>query len=146
MPARLLVAWNQVMFESVIASAWARLIDVVLREDGIADVYALWPGPHARQEAYWEKMASSILRVVLKDSMHVWPVHGAVTSKFVALSSCLVAAPGTESAVLGALATIGIDVILPPPFLFALLPKGFEILTPDSAHRRLMKVSISRNR
>ncbi|KZV98960.1 hypothetical protein EXIGLDRAFT_762968 [Exidia glandulosa HHB12029] len=136
---QLLVAWNRLMFGTVIASAWARLLDALVRLDSHSDIYALWPHPDSRRDPYWEAMGQSILRVVLEESLQVWPVHGH-SSRHVALSSCLVAPPETAGSILNILACLDIDVVVPPPHIHSALPKSsFDPLSARAVHRLVLQ-------
>ncbi|EJD51980.1 hypothetical protein AURDEDRAFT_181547 [Auricularia subglabra TFB-10046 SS5] len=134
----MLVAWNKMMFQTVVPTAWARLLDVLAAERNVADIYTLWPDLNTSRDAYWRDISVSILKVVLDRKLPVWPVCAADKLTFVALSSALVAPPDTEAELLRLLQRLNITVVAPPSVLYNILPPNqFEALSAQTLSKRL---------
>lgn len=142
---RLLVEWNQVIFDVLVPSAWAELSKIVVGgnyESQFLD--ELWPSELQDENQYWRNIVPCVLERVVLNNSNVFttiPVDGMVNIVSLNDKSVVVAGPGIDLD-LELLSKLGLRVVQPQPYIFELL-LGMEsrfsgsIISPQSLYQEI---------
>ncbi|KAJ7578057.1 hypothetical protein C8J56DRAFT_869498 [Mycena floridula] len=136
-----LVEWNNTLFQHFIPRAWIELFSILILQDNQVDIWSAWPPESSSQHLYWGTMLHDILAIAGlpgPQQPEVFPT----STQFVSLSSALLNSPGSEEALIAALARLDIAVITPPMHIFRALstlqPKRHVLVEPSNVRNRLL--------
>ena len=142
---RLAVAWNKLLFNALIPRTWLAFLERVA--DGRLPM-ALYDSLPPLQDqntsgdaVYWTSLLRDVVKLADDRNAQIWPVLGsAEPARHGALQDVLVAGSGDDPTQLRALASAGVDVVMPSSELCRVL---LEIrpereLTPVSVRPKLV--------
>ncbi|RPD56795.1 hypothetical protein L226DRAFT_469097 [Lentinus tigrinus ALCF2SS1-7] len=140
----LAVAWNKLLFSSIIPRAWLACMELVASGDLSLDLYQMLPPQQDRKTSgdakYWTTLLQDVVRLAHTRDAKIWPVFNNITpTTYTALDGALIASESDELEHLRILARAGVNIILPPPALcVALLEVCSQRLTPKTVRPRLI--------
>ena len=145
----MVIEWNKLLFDEFIPRAWKILLEVLIQEDGIIDVFRAWPDKQpttlSGDTVYWQSLPKRLLHFVVSSGSPVWPVyscHKSSPMKYKTLHQLMTSQPVIREAVLQSLTTIGLELTQPPAYLVdeikKLADERYVILTPETAHDALL--------
>lgn len=141
---RLLVEWNQIIFDEYLPSTWIKLFEVLIREDGIASIWSAWPLLNltgTSGSSYWGRILHNILRVSATEVPR--PTVFPAGQNFVTLTSGLVAEEKEDHSVIDMLRRTEVTVIVVPESISVVLRELntvtlHEDFTVENVHRKLL--------
>ncbi|KAJ7161504.1 hypothetical protein C8R43DRAFT_1105134 [Mycena crocata] len=136
---RLLVTWNESIFDKFLPAAWGSLIRILVEQGELEDTWSAWPtsGP---VNDYWKKILPNLINYVVDLDLTVFPILSDAKTH-VPLSSALVAAVSDDSEVLMALSRVGLSIIQPPRHIHNVLrsrPQFNFFLNPVAVRQALL--------
>ncbi|KAF9016388.1 hypothetical protein BDZ89DRAFT_1166299 [Hymenopellis radicata] len=135
----LLVQWNLAVFETYAPRAWARLLDILVKEKEITAVWTAWPSVQQTTNEYWQQLPASVALEVVRQDLSVFPRVQPSDSpaSFVSFKSSLVAPTHFPADVLQVLAKTRLVIIQPPSDMFAYDIPVEQVLNPRNIQRVL---------
>jgi hypothetical protein len=132
---RFLIGWNDAIFDTFVPVAWAKMLQILVDEDGFEDIWSAWPSPSTSGQ-YWATLTSDILEEVISSHYRVFPVRaGDGASSCISLASSLVASTSDDPSLLDALVHANIPIVQPPDHVFRFLKaKDCQRLDPSTVH------------
>ena len=145
MVSRLLVKWNQMLFDVIIPSAWVTTLRALTRVVHSEEIWRAWPPPShdvpSGDPAYWSHLTLRMTFVAVRiQSAAIWPQ--ACSNVFKALREVLVSSNENDN-LIAALTSAGVLITVPPPHVlealsFPSLNTLWRRLTPDTAQQELL--------
>ncbi|KAG7442137.1 uncharacterized protein BT62DRAFT_1010912 [Guyanagaster necrorhizus] len=145
-----LVEWNQLLFDKYLPKAWAALFPVLIKQDGLKEIYRAWPAAQPIVETgdstYWQDLPRNLLSAVVSSGALVWPLvprspkskaWNTEVAAFQDLRSVIVAGGAIDVKALQALVDAGLKIIQPPEYIMK-ADINHTALTPDIAHAGLL--------
>ena len=144
------IEWNKLLFEEFIPRAWRFLLEVLVQEDGIINVFRAWPSKQPAtltgDTVYWQSLPTRLLHFVVSSKSPVWPLyspHNNSPMKYKVLDQLMTTfQPAIQDTVLRSLTTMGLELTRPPAYLADEIRKladpRYVILTPETAHDALL--------
>ena len=114
---RFLIEWNKAIFGDFVPSAWAKMLEILVKEDNHNNIWSAWPDCSSPVQ-YWGTVARKLLLQVTSSGYCIFPTLNRDIPTFVPLSSALVASPSDSPFLLWALDRAGVNIIKPPDHLF----------------------------
>ncbi len=145
------VQWNHLLFELFIPKAWKVVLENLVSQNLVSDVFRFWPPQQNAGEVqtYCSLLSEKLLDVLITTGSAVWPVYSAQSTtlaEFRRLESLVVVAQTIPKSVLDALTSMGLSLTLPPKYIFELIgksPRNPMILSPEVAHSLLLVCYLS---
>jgi hypothetical protein len=143
---RVLVEWNQLLFDTYIPKAWVSLLETLVKVDSIPEIYRAWPSKPIVASQDVQNLPLHVIRYLGISCSPVWPIQPIPIpqTKYFGLKYVLVTMQDVSSAVIEALASLGLKISCPPPFISNLLleNENFDciFLSPKNAHSVLQQV------
>ncbi|OCH87991.1 hypothetical protein OBBRIDRAFT_117037 [Obba rivulosa] len=132
----LLVQWNRLLFDTFIPGAWVILLETLVEQDHVKDIYAAWPPPQvpvtSGEPVYWRTLLDGVLESAKRRSSTIFPLVSG--SEYHHVGDILAASQGISKEDLSALARTGLHLVQPPIHVF-------NLLVQDDPGRQLNPVS-----
>ncbi|KXN83781.1 Sacsin [Leucoagaricus sp. SymC.cos] len=138
------VEWNRLLFDTYIPQAWAILLEVLVRQDRISNIFYAWPKAQASvysgDSAYWRDIPVHVAKHALE--LDVWPISGTNPPSYQRISSLIVEERSVNlEGVVVALVRTGVQITRLPQYLTAIITKTFmnniKVLSPPVAYMKL---------
>ncbi|KAJ3574308.1 hypothetical protein NP233_g1854 [Leucocoprinus birnbaumii] len=138
------VEWNRLLFDTYIPRAWAMLLEVLVREDHIPNIFVAWPkiqaDVHSGDAMYWKDMPLHVAEHALE--LNVWPISGTNPPLYQRISSLIVEERSTElEGVVAALVQTGVQITRLPQYLTNIIVNNYmhsiKVLSPQIAYTKL---------
>ncbi|KAF9032342.1 hypothetical protein BDP27DRAFT_1436014 [Rhodocollybia butyracea] len=128
---RLLVSWNQMIFEGLIPKIWASaLFHILIEDDHVTDIWAAWP-PSTARIGPMSDLLSLVAEEALTYCMHIFPAQKDGKCIFIGPDQpALVADASVEEELRHAVSLAGIAVVFPPSHIFTMLQRAAAFQDP----------------
>lgn len=138
-----LIEWNHILFDTYIPQAWAALLEVLVKQDYITDIFSAWPISQAKVRsgdyAYWKDMPLHVAKYAL--SLPIWPVYGTHPPTYQSISSLVLEDRSTNKSTLAALVRTDLLMTRPPQYLTQIIVDNYassvKVLSPEIAYHKL---------
>lgn len=150
---RILTEWNKLLFSDYIPRAWKELIEILVGERELEDIFDAWPPEQqlapSGESLYWGSLPARIVTCAIGAHSRIWPVYQLDQSPqalFASLDDLIVADAAIPSKVLESMTRVGLRFTRPPQYIVHLIKKATltttdtppTILSPEVAHRHLL--------
>lgn len=137
---RLLVEWNTVIMEEWVPLAWAKTLSSLDPENLLPRGWSAWPAEEHDPGSYWFRLAHEVTKQIVGCGASLFPSYNLQRLVSIHDKFALFARPNYDNqSLFSILSLFGVDVVQPPPQIFAALDKvvnNFQAstLSPRSLH------------
>ncbi|PPR03603.1 hypothetical protein CVT24_007592 [Panaeolus cyanescens] len=137
--------WNKAIFDVFIPRTWKSFLQFVSQQPQVTTqaLFDSWPNTIASHD--WKNVPFRVFESVVASETVIWPLLGdsGVRPVFKSLQDVLVAKQ-TEKRVAEALASMGLDIVIPPAYIFDFISRSshssdIKLLSPERAHDALLR-------